>query len=457
MNIKKEDEEIISNVSCDNPAQAVQIKKEKNVEEGDSNNVEKDETYKLERDNWLRQSFEGKDDEDVKKPRVPVIIRIRKLNKKQKVSGNDQAPCSVVESQMNNNKRKIESNSSTKTGKSDISISEVFVEETIKVIRCRRPKDAVSVVSEAPVSETAATGLCTFKCPFCSALYSSWDKFYQHIKNKHQKLVNKADHESFLTKAVVHICRVCSARICCDSKFLSNHLLEKHSMNLTKYRQKFDCEADYKVEHQEQLKKSEVSNDFLGNMCKFKCPECHRNFASFSSFRKHGDDKKCIFDSTLHNRSKYTIEAVSHQCKICKSNMLCDMNIIQQHVKKLHKMTLKEYSNKTGCVVQSISKVDEGTFLELTKGAKTSKKVDNLCQFTCKKCKCLTDNWRDMRDHLKHKNHWLPAGKQWSLYISEVVIHKCKICKRAILNDRAFVVNHLKKVHNLSLIEYENN
>ncbi len=110
------------------------------------------------------------------------------------------------------------------------------------------------------------------------------------MRNKHDSKVRRANILSFLEKITVHICKICSKKVLCDSNELVNHFRKCHGMKLSEYRKQFDCSGSHlslKAKYDLKLKEGTLSQDIVGNLCIFQCPMCLENFNSLDSFYRH--------------------------------------------------------------------------------------------------------------------------------------------------------------------------
>ncbi len=81
--------------------------------------------------------------------------------------------------------------------------------------------------------------------------------------------------------------------------------------------------------------------------------------------------------------------------------------------------------------------------------------IGNYCKYKFGKCEHSDNSWLSMSNHLKDKNHWSPSGKEHHRYMTKIVLHECKICKKILANDKMVITCHAKKSHNnMSLAEY---
>ncbi len=111
-------------------------------------------------------------------------------------------------------------------------------------------KTKSSVPRKADVSESAATGLCTFTCTVCNNSEKNWDQFVKHMRENHKKVIEFANAKNYLTKVTIHICRMCSEEVLCESNHMSIHLNGRHRMKVTEYRKKYKCKLDWKEKYE---------------------------------------------------------------------------------------------------------------------------------------------------------------------------------------------------------------
>ncbi len=318
-----------------------------------------------------------------------------------------------------------------------------------------------SILDSASVSHLASPGLCRFACSDCTSTFTSWKCLQAHLKNNHKKSTLARNVEAYLFKASVHICQICSMKVLCDNQFLSKHFLKYHDMMLSKYRQKYNCNSVKNI-HKTQLYKTmesaKLSKDVIGNLCTFRCPGCKKQFYSKASFTNHCNPKigNCqqIVQDTVDFRSSIE-EVVTHQCKICFKLLLCDISTIRSHAKNAHDIkTIKEYVRKTCCTFKTHECNQDGGDILNLKEAKFSTQIGHFCTYSCHDCDYNSKRWIDMRSHLKKFNHG-SSNSAWHKYITGVVLHQCKICKKNILNDCQFLTGHIHHHHQMSVSDYK--
>ncbi len=317
-----------------------------------------------------------------------------------------------------------------------------------------KSKGEVSLKDLVPVSETADTRGCTFSCPICHCSYTSVVGLSDHLKTKHKCTKKIHELEKFLSNATVHLCRICSEKLYCESAYLRRHL-SKHNITVTQYRKQFNCQVGWKTKNQQLLERGKMSFNEIGNKCIFRCPQCEKTFANFGTLWLHG--QKCENHPVairIMNVHDYAIKVVSHKCKICSRLLFCDGVLIARHVRDNHRiMTLKKYAANTGCQLDSYEPEEKKKKI-LSMGTKPKNQVGNLCRYKCGTCGHNNRAWRSMQIHLNSKNHWSSKGKDWFRYISKTVLHECKICKKEILNDLPILKSHVIKGHKETWFNY---
>ncbi len=341
--------------------------------------------------------------------------------------------------------------------------------ENSKLLQRRAIKQSATINSQnlknkIEFSEDALDGICQFHCLRCNRTYAGWDEFCCHMKKRHETTPERIDHRAFISKVVLHVCKLCSRKILCDCGFLDSHMKNKHQTSLSEYRQQYNEEwkpevhskKDKEIRNKVALEAGKLSMKKLGNMCEYTCPQCNIISNRFYSFAIHGKmSKKCPQEVQQNEFYKYATKVVTHQCRICSKLLACDLSMILNHVKNHGLTSIRHYSEKTGCELVGVRiRVDKETMLNLSKGAKSNSNVGNLCKFSCEKCGHSEKSWDHMKIHMRTSNHWATTGAGWSKYIVETVLHHCAICQKQLPNDKSVVVNHIKKAHALSLSSY---
>ncbi len=218
---------------------------------------------------------------------------------------------------------------------------------------------------------------------------------------------------------------------------------------------------------EEQLLTSTVSNT-VENLCKYQCRECKEFHWGRVSLSRHlkKTNHAIITQGSLN---KYLVQVVAHKCYICMEKILCDKATIANHLKRKHKMPLKEYADNTDVVSLKRShlvlatkiRLEDSestmTFSEALKHAKVSDIVKNQCKYQCPKCNSYYTTRKTMRGHLARSKHEAIAARDFGIrkYLVRIVAHKCHICEEKILCEKEAILLHVKNRHGItSLIGY---
>ncbi len=313
------------------------------------------------------------------------------------------------------------------------------VSSTAKRVKKSKENPYETIIAEANVSKTADTRGCSFSCSKCPTIRTSWFSLRQHMKRSHNETLSPADIYKHTKQATVHECKICSKKILCDSAFLIEHM-RLHSISIIDYRQKYGCDVAWKTQQRELLEKGRLSENEIGNMCTYRCLQCKRIFYAFKSLACHGSNcKQGALKIFRNDIGKYILQVAGHKCKICSTMLFCDLGLIMEHMTSTHGIkTPKEYALKVGgIIVQS----EKETALKNAK--KTISNAGNFCTFACQKCGHTFKSWNATQYHLKKKNHWSASGRHWCHYITDTVVHECKICKKELLNDKYTITSHV--------------
>ncbi len=86
----------------------------------------------------------------------------------------------------------------------------------------------------APTVEKAGD-FCTFKCHKCGHISHQWADMKRHLKRLGHGTCEMMWHK-YITKVVLHTCRICNRKVLNDSQFWGNHANKCHQMTWTDYR-----------------------------------------------------------------------------------------------------------------------------------------------------------------------------------------------------------------------------
>ncbi len=435
-------------------------------------------------DEWLKQSCEMEFEE--KKPKIELNIAKNIKVESGEVFGSDRLGKQSVETETrveNNTKPRVQvmhaikrenNNISNKTNvrNSFMNLKKCNKEEQIQRTKMLRviltdvlktnvtgytisPREGVSM-DQSTISEYASTGLCTFRCPTCFAIYTNWKKFQNHMKSKHKTVISMKQIQSFMTKATVHICRICSEELYCETKIFSNHFLSKHKLSVSEYRKTYGSDSISCRETLDKvLENARLSPDCIGNLCTFKCPKCHKIFENSKMLRNHNTDSdKCL--NKVNTKPRDCLQdVVTHRCKICLKLLLCTKEDIRKHISYTHRITsLRDYASQTGCTIDNVFTRSIKNMREIISNNNIELQlVGNFCKYTCDRCSHVTTRWLQFRRHMKQR-HDCQVSKLLSKHITETVLHICVICQKKVLSDWQFLQSHLKSVHNTTIPKY---
>ncbi len=138
-------------------------------------------------------------------------------------------------------------------------------------------------------------------------------------------------------KSTYHNCQLCNKVVLCEKYYLQNHVKKCHKISLEQYCINTGCQMK-EDKNSIILKSLEISNQ-IDNFCVFGCPICHKTFQSSLSLKEHRLRLKHNLTSG-QSQTKYIISGFSYQCKMCKKLILCDRQIIKNHMRSQHKVKL---------------------------------------------------------------------------------------------------------------------
>ncbi len=413
-------------------------------------------------DVWLRNNFELEEEEMEKKPIKPVFLKIKnESNEETKAmpeTGDKNSTVNLHEENLSkvngptkrtNQLRFINSNNIVSKRKNKTTTEKGKFNNT-----CKKNDQEGSPITNATVSESAETGLCTFKCTECPAKYNTWLRIYLHLRNKHNIKGTMKNSAKYVIKATLHVSKICSEEYLCDSVILENHFKNRHKISLKEYKQQHNCDTSWKVDYNSMLQKGRQSSQAVGNFCKYQCPNCKRTLRSLSTLWSHAK-RVCKINVNPQDKTKYIQKVVTHKCLLCSKLLLCDNNVLLKHVNGVHGIrSLKDYTDRTGCAMaEKDVKRERDINVKSSNVEINNGQVGRFCRFSCNQCQYVVTCWTSMREHMK-KVHSYNPHEGWSKHISKVVMHKCLICHQKILNDTEFLFGHLKNKHQKTISGY---
>ena len=347
---------------------------------------------------------------------------------------------------------------------------------------------------------------CQFSCGQCSKNFQSYEKMIKHRKNAGCTKVPMQ-----VSVASAYMCSICSVIVLNDLTQINSHYRDKHGVCFRKHMQRIIGGEGRLPQQHSVYNQRERAAKFLegcplssevGNMCSFRCRGCNKIFTSLWYFKHHSYclQKKglppCSGDTGnwLHSVEK----AVAHKCKMCSKLILCDRERLRRHIQTQHKITVDTYmkkhlsqetKNDSAAVVMLKKKTPiECIRLEKEQEAKekairladlhqrvpmidpleskkmlpkilprsmTTNVVENLCKYKCKEKYCFfrTSSWYILKHHVK-RTHGLPTLSYHPELLVEARYHKCRLCSRDILCDKAVISVHARSSHNITLKQF---
>ncbi len=299
-----------------------------------------------------------------------------------------------------------------------------------------------SLLEEAEITDKVEN-LCKFQCPKCAVIFMSRTSIYQHFRKTKHADTSKGEIYEYLTDIVAHKCRICSKKILCDRTIIGNHALSSH--NLTSVKEYSTSLSRFAMRHS-LLNKARTTAS-VANLCKYQCPKCFNTYESTLALRKHFRKTKHAVATKLL-ADNCLIDVVAHKCHICSEKILCDKNIIKNHLMNHHKGTIfRKYSEDFSFLAVRDS---------LVENAKLSDSVENLCTYQCPKCEKVFESRLKFGKHLKQSKHAIYSGDVVDKYLKDVVAHKCQICSTKILCEKGTIQKHMSYHHNITMTKYCN-
>ncbi len=347
------------------------------------------------------------------------------------------------------------------------------------------------------VIQEKAGNFCQFSCSQCGETFTS-----QLSTRRHKKKLGGCTAQSQLTVASAHVCSICSRIVLNDSEHLYRHYTRKHKINLLTYMKEHlsqETNPEYhvvqKLKRETPIVPTHLGNyvispcsvprdkvtDAKENLCTFRCI-CSFSTSSYNSLLAHSKKcKKLTKRVTLKTAPEFVNEARYHCCRVCAKRILCDKGLIHRHVRHSHGVDAEDYAQLAGergrhRAMEKETKIKEETiqFIDLLKKVPkvaphkthkifnyklpkslTTEVVENLCKYKCREesCSFSASSWNTMARHMQRK-HRLPSFTYHPLSLVEARYHKCRLCSKDILCDKAIIGKHSYASHQMSLEQY---
>ncbi len=207
-------------------------------------------------------------------------------------------------------------------------------------------------LENAKLSSTVQN-LCKYQCPKCDKIYRSSDSLSLHFtKTKHVLLLRNISNTSdYLIEIVAFQCNLCNRKILCNTQSIVHHFRKNHKIfSIKEYCSKSNIEhnskygkfkEDFNLFYTNHPKKHNFSKN-IENLCKYECIHCGYVCWWWRKMSQH-------ITTTGHGPTQTPTQCVTkvtfYKCQLCNEIMLCDINIIKDHLRK-HKVTVTEYKRK---------------------------------------------------------------------------------------------------------------
>ncbi len=323
--------------------------------------------------------------------------------------------------------------------------------------------------SESYFSDKIIGNLCVYKCMKCGQKFWSEPAFSSHLRSFSHGNYTKSSN--CLIRSVFHKCKLCNEEILCDKRALQRHLKYWHdNTSLKEYCKRSGCLMAKKINffltppNILSLKLSKTGD----NLCMFSCTVCPKRFNNSRTFKSHLRSHKPRFSKPLET---FLVQGFSYQCEMCHKLLLCDRNVICDHMKGVHGISVKTFNEMTRFATKADYEEFCSSFVKDTPVSLTfwnkpvlplsnlpnqaaTTRFGNLCSFICLWCEVKdVGSWSILKRHCKIVHG---CGLPYSPSLVSVArCHKCLLCPMAVLCDRWFLSNHLCVSHKTKMSEYE--
>ncbi len=323
--------------------------------------------------------------------------------------------------------------------------------------------------------------LCLFECDKCNTKLGSWKQLVKHFKICKKSNFCKNFDERYIIKKVLHKCFICEKTMLCDKHKMVGHISSQHNLTGSEYITMIDNanksnqprikirqvqddnkEMDIQVSvftsnlakfsfcyaiPQDYLDSSNMTS-YVSNLCIFSCVHCDFQVNRWSDMSAHIQKTQHKVNGNLFD-GDYVLEAVYHKCYICAKGILCDEELIRNHIRGAHKIfLLSNYKNDSKNTTRNSIKFKSKKHYhkklrhELS-GDQMMTKAVNACMFACDKCSYVHKSYFMFRRH-KRKQHGDEKFKFDLTYLRGIHYYfQCPLCEVCVLCDRALIFNHV--------------
>lgn len=183
---------------------------------------------------------------------------------------------------------------------------------------------------------------CQYHCTVCTQDFNDKLSFKSHIIDSH----NLQTFEHYVrvygdptTSMNMFNCELCSEVMTHDPEDIGQHLSEIHQINPTTYKQRISASSH--VQSQPQVVKQRQYSKYNWSLNVHFCPYCSSSLAK-SKIASHV--KNCTQKGNVELPQSHT--NLRHNCFICGTSVLCQVENVKKHLSTVHKLTLIEYEDK---------------------------------------------------------------------------------------------------------------
>ncbi len=321
---------------------------------------------------------------------------------------------------------------------------------------------------EVSYTENLIGNMCIYECCECRLKFDSQASFYRHKATTFHS--QQSSSSESLTKKVCHKCKLCNNSLLCDRVALKSHFKNIHGMSTEEYCKKMNISlAPQKLNIvSRSFLRSLEQSEGLEKSCVYACDLCSKKYYTSESLKGHF--KVSHKTTKFKSLEIYLVKGFSYQCKECFKLILCDKDLVNNHMRRAHGIMNNEKGDVTFVKQTEYNNVRDSfiksTPISLTVWYKTvlpkvqvpiqevTSKIGNLCTFICPDCDSeVFSSWSFLIAHCK-KVHKYRIFYKHSL-VSVARCHSCLICSKAVLCDRLFIANHLHYHHKIPLKKYE--
>ncbi len=119
----------------------------------------------------------------------------------------------------------------------DMKTIEEYARKTSCTMQCHKSsKDGSDILNSKIAKFTTQIGnFCTYTCHDCDNVSENWGKMRDHMKTFNHGSTNSAWHQ-YITKVVLHQCKVCKQSVLNDCQFLVRHINHHHQISVSDYK-----------------------------------------------------------------------------------------------------------------------------------------------------------------------------------------------------------------------------